>query len=375
MTKKLLLAELDARLTEAAQTPDTYDRVMGEYAVQCDCKELDLELLDPIQWRRSADRVTLSRSNSLEQLFRADVAAILPLDKEEETALARRIEFARVRLESALERAGVDFEELSPDNVDVESIPLPSEALTRWREWHALRKEMVERNLFLVLLNLERYAHTRASRMDLIQEGASALFRAADGFDWRRGLLFRTYAVHWLHQAFRSHLYNFGHTVRLPVYLQKAMKHVNDAANRLGTDDPEKIAKETGLGENLVSNAQSARRGMVSVDTGFTDSEGEGKFADVLAEDEDLETRDLYRPDMEDVSLGDGLRMALGRLEERERKVIEKRFGLFGEREHTLSELSESLQVSLERVRQIQIRALQKMNAPAVRRAVDPFLL
>ena len=78
---------------------------------------------------------------------------------------------------------------------------------------------------------------------------------------------------------------------------------------------------------------------------------------------------------MEEVSLGDGLRMALGRLEERERKVIEKRFGLFGEREHTLSELSESLQVSLERVRQIQIRALQKMNAPAVRRAVDPFLL
>ena len=175
MTKKLLLAELDARLTEAAQTPDTYDRVMGEYAVQCDCNELELELLDPIQWRRSADRVTLSRSNSLEQLFRADVAAILPLDKEEETALARRIEFARVRLESALERAGVDFEELSPDNVDVESVPLPSEALVRWREWHALRKEMVERNLFLVLLNLERYAHTRASRMDLIQEGASAL--------------------------------------------------------------------------------------------------------------------------------------------------------------------------------------------------------
>lgn len=375
MTKTLLLTELDGRLTEAARRPSTYDRVMGVFAAKCDRHELSLERVDPISWRKSAARVKLSRSSSLEQLFRADVAAILPLSREEEAALARRVEFARVRLERALRRAGIEFEELDPDHIDVESASLPREALVRWREWHALRKEMVERNLFLVLLNLERYSHTRASRMDLIQEGASALFRAVDGFDWRRGLLFRTYAVHWLHQAFRSHLYNFGHTVRLPVYLQKAMKHVNDASSRLGTDDPDKIARETGLGASLVSNAQSARRGVVSVDAGFAGSDGEGKFADILSDDEDLGSSDLYRPDMEDVSLDEGLRMALNRLEERERHVIEKRFGLFGEREHTLSELSTSLRVSLERVRQIQIRALQKMNAPSVKRAVDPFFI
>jgi len=375
MTKKLLINELDGRLSEASRNPATYDRVMGAFAAQCDREDLALERVDPSSWRSSADKVKLSRSSSLEHLFRADVAAILPLSREEESALARRIEFARVRLEGALQRAGIDFEELDPDHVDVESASLSSEALARWREWHALRKEMVERNLFLVLLNLERYSHTRASRMDLIQEGASALFRAADGFDWRRGLLFRTYAVHWLHQAFRSHLYNFGHTVRLPVYLQKAMKHVNDASNRLGTDDPDKIARETGLGTNLVSNAQSARRGVVSVDAGFTDANGEGKFADILSDDEDQSPSDLYRPDMEDVSLDEGLRMALNRLEDRERHVIEKRFGLFGEREHTLSELSSSLRVSLERVRQIQIRALQKMNAPSVKRAVDPYFI
>jgi RNA polymerase primary sigma factor len=78
---------------------------------------------------------------------------------------------------------------------------------------------------------------------------------------------------------------------------------------------------------------------------------------------------------MEDVSLDEGLEMALERLEDRERKVIVSRFGLFGETECTLSELSRSLGVSLERVRQIQIRALEKMKAPAVRRAVDPYLL
>jgi len=375
MTKKLLLSELDDRLSSAAKRPSSYDRAMGAFAAECDRRGLSLEGVDSSEWRTSPDRVKLSGHSSLERLFRAEVAAIQPLDREEEARLARRIEFARTRLERALARAGVAFDELDPDRQDVESAALPVEALVRWREWHALRKEMVERNLFLVLLNLERYSHTRASRMDLIQEGASTLFRAVDGFDWRRGLLFRTYAVHWLHQAFRSHLYNFGHTVRLPVYLQKAMKHVKEASTRLGTDDPERIAVETGFGANLVSNAQSARRGVLSMDAGFKDGEGEGKFADILAGGDRDDSKDLYQPEMEDVSLDEGLRMALARLEERERHVIEMRFGLFGGREHTLSELARSLGVSLERVRQIQIRALQKMNAPSVRRAMDPYFV
>ena len=375
MTKKLLLNELDERLSMAAKRPSSYDRAMGAFASECDRRGLALEGVDSSAWRTSPDRVKLTAYNSLEQLFRAEVAAIQPLDRDEEAKLARRIEFARTRLDRALARAGISFEDLNPDHQDVESASLPAEVLIRWREWHALRTEMVERNLFLVLLNLERYAHTRASRMDLIQEGASALFRAADGFDWRRGLLFRTYAVHWLHQAFRSHLYNFGHTVRLPVYLQKAMKHVKEASMRLGTDDPERISSETGLGESLVANALSARRGMLSMDVGFSDGEGEGTFADILSSEDSDDSKDLYRPEMEDVSLDEGLHMALERLEERERYVIVMRFGLFGEREHTLSELSRLLGVSLERVRQIQIRALQKMNAPSVRRAVDPFFV
>lgn len=375
MTKKLLLSDLDDRLSSAAERPSSYDRTMGALAIECDRRGLVLEGADSSAWRTAPDRVKLSGGNSLERLFRAEVAAIQPLNREEEARLARRIEFARTRLMGALARAGMEFEELDPDHRNIEVAGLPAEVLMRWREWHGLRKEMVERNLYLLLLNLERYSHTRACRMDLIQEGARSLFRAVDGFDWRRGLLFRTYAVHWLHQAFRSHLYNFGHTVRLPVYLQKAMKHVRDASTRLGTDDPERIAGETGLGVKLVANAQSARKRTLSVDAGFVEGEGTGTFADSLAGEDSKDSRDLYQPEMEDVSLGDGLRMALTRLARREREVIVQRFGLFGEREHTLSELSRSMGVSLERVRQIQIRALQKMNAPSVRRAVDPFFV
>jgi RNA polymerase sigma factor (sigma-70 family) len=382
MTEQLRLAELDQRLSLAAQKPSSYDRTLKTIASECDRKGLSLEGESECEWRSSLSTKRASKGSSLEHLFRNEVAAIQTLDREGEVKLARRIEFARLRRERALGRVGIATNELAsfrfhldPDHRDEELPELSGEAQSRWDEWHALRKEMVERNLFLVLLNLERYAHTRASRMDLIQEGAGALFRAVDGFDWRRGLLFRTYAVHWLHQAFRSHLYNFGHTVRLPVYLQKAMKHVKDASIRLDTEDPKRIAEETELGETLVANAMSARRGVLSMDVSYS-SDGEGgSIADTLADDETVDMQDHYRPEMEEVSLDEGLRMALERLEERERNVIIRRFGLFGETECTLSELSRSLGVSLERVRQIQIRALQKMKAPSVRRAVDPYLL
>jgi RNA polymerase primary sigma factor len=240
-------------------------------------------------------------------------------------------------------------------------------------ELHALRCEMVERNLYLVLINVERYAHTTASRMDLVQEGATALFRAVDGFDWRRGLLFRTYAVHWLNQAFRSYLYNFGNTVRVPVYLQKAMKHINQAVERLGDRKASagQIADEAGLGEGLVSAAQTAARSTHSIDTPIGDDEDGLPLREVLdlAVDEDP-----YTTDLEDISLESGIAQAMDRLSEREQYVVRMRFGIGEEREHTLAEVAHELGVSLERVRQIQVRAISKMKTPSLRRAIDPYL-
>ena len=231
----------------------------------------------------------------------------------------------------------------------------------------------LSRNLYLVLINVERYAHLNVARLDLIQEGSAALFRAVDGFDWRRGLLFRTYAVHWLNQAFRSYLYNFGNTVRVPVYLQKAMKHVREAVERIGdpSASPEEIAAEADIGVGLVQSALAASRSTLSIDTPLqTGEEGTG-LADVLGEEPD---GGVYSVEMEDVSLAEGLQAALDRLSERERYVVEMRFGSGREREHTLSEVAHELGVSLERVRQIQVRAIHKMQTPGLRKAIDPFL-
>jgi RNA polymerase sigma factor (sigma-70 family) len=377
------MQDLDRRLDRAAKDPDKFVASARRIARDLDRRGAALELDPPSAWRKpteESDRPTARPT--LAQQFRSEVDEILPMDREEEARLARRVEFARVRLELALQRADLDEEDLQanldPGSFDASGcVPtecrLPAEVLDRWRELHALRSEMVERNLYLVLINVERYSHTTAAPMDLIQEGSAALFRAVDGFDWRRGLLFRTYAVHWLNQAFRSYLYNFSHTVRVPVYLQKALKHINDAKSQLGDDNAsvEEIADKTNLGENVVATAMWASRSSYSLDVEFEDNGEGGRLRDLLESDDD---GDPYDASIEEVSLEDSISQALERLSDRERFVVCMRFGIGVEREHTLAEVAAELGVSLERVRQIQVRALGKLKTPTLRKAVAPYL-
>ncbi len=372
-------AELDILLDEAARDHELFEQSAREIATGMDKKKLDLEILDPASWRKTLELASTTgksseRVRSVEDQFRDEVDQIVLLDREPEAQLARRVEFARIRLNMALEAADLTLEDLDGGCSSASATAtIPKAVCRRWSELHALRTEMVERNLYLVLINVERYARTRAARLDLIQEGAAVLYRAVDGFDWRRGLLFRTYAVHWLNQAFRSHLYNFGHTVRVPVYLQKAMKHVKDAIERLGDPDASaaEIAEESGLGEKLVSAALRASRSTFSVDFSFGDDDSGPSLRDTLSLEGD---DDPYTPELEDVSLSEGLAEAMNRLNERERFVVSLRFGINTDREHTLAEVAEVLGVSLERVRQIQVRALGKMDTPVLRRSIDPFL-
>jgi RNA polymerase primary sigma factor len=184
--------------------------------------------------------------------------------------------------------------------------------------------------------------------------------------------LFRTYAVHWLNQAFRNYLYNHGHTVRVPVYLQKALKGIHEATFRLGDAHatPEEIAGVTELDAGLVSSALSASRSTYSLDVDRS-SEDTSRLRDLLV---DARANEPYSTAIEDVSLENGLERALGALNEREQLVLRLRFGLAGEREHTLAEVASRLGVSVERVRQIQVRALGRLDTPTLRRDLEPFV-
>jgi RNA polymerase sigma factor (sigma-70 family) len=373
--------ELDRILDRLAADVASFDRELAALAADLDTRRVDLDITDPATWHPGKVSVPEAGRTSIENQLRAEIDQITHMDRAEEARLARRIELARLRLKLALIDAGLSEADVQPGAAGAPtayvghrplSCSLPPRVCRRWAELHALRSEMVERNLYLVLINVERYAHTSAGRLDLIQEGSAALFRAVDGFDWKRGLLFRTYAVHWLNQAFRSYLYNFGSTVRVPVYLQKALKHVHTAQERLHDRNAsvESLASEAGLGENLVESALFADRSTQSLDAPLGDPESAGTLRDTLSSGD----QDPYRPEIEDSSLEQGVGEALDRLSERERLVVCLRFGLRGEREHTLAEVAARMGVSLERVRQIQVRAIGKLRTRELRRAVDPFL-
>lgn len=373
---------LDAILDRLAEEPDRFEDEVRALGKRWNREGRELDLPSPDEWRGAVQVPRPAGVATIEEQLRAEIDAIRSMERDEEARLARRIEFARYRLEDALETHGLSEEDLegavSHDPTSTSEgahakCALPETVCRRWVELHAMRTELVERNLYLVLINVERYAHLGVSRLDLIQEGSASLFRAVDGFDWRRGLLFRTYAVHWLNQAFRSFLYNSGQTVRVPVYLQKAHKHVRSAIERLGNPaaSAEQIADESGLGVHLVESALAARKNTYSMDSPLgADEEGAG-LAELLG---DEEAGEMYSTDLEDLTLSDGLDAALDRLSDRERYVVEMRFGVNKQRPHTLSEVAGELGVSLERVRQIQVRAINKMRTPTLRKALDPFL-
>lgn len=376
------LADLDRLLDRYADDHDGFTAKAKRRAQEWNRQGIELELRDPSGWREPLDLEPDARVASIEEQLRAEIETITIMDRVEEARHARRIEFARLRLEHALSRAGLEAEDLDGRvtydpttyrDVCSSSCDLPEDLCRRWVELHHLRTELVERNLYLAIINVERYAHLGVGRLDLIQEGSAALFRAVDGFDWRRGLLFRTYAVHWLNQAYRSYLYNNGQTVRVPVYLQKAMKHVRAAQDRLGPDaSVAEIAEAADLGEHLVESALAASRSTLSIDSPFNaGDDASGGLAEVLGQADDA---GVYSTEMEEMTLEDGIHDAMDRLSERERYVIEMRFGINREREHTLSEVAKELGVSLERVRQIQVRAIAKMKTPVLRKAIDPFL-
>jgi len=356
-------ARLDRRLEILARRPERFARDALRLCVAFDARGFDLEISDPNAWRGT----TGSMRVPVEKQFSTEIESVRTLDREEELRLAIRIEFARIRLDHALEQHGLDSDDLAAGTA------LPPKVRRRRFEWHALRLEMVERNLYLVPIFVGRCSHKSSDRADLIQAAASALFRAVDGFDWRRGLLFRTYAVHWLHKGFRSHLYDFSATVRVPAYLQRAFKHINAAVERLG--DPqasvERIALEADLRESTVELARAATRRTRSLDAPLDRFDGRRTLASELFQ---RKGENPYSTDLENRSIEWGVHAALGTLTDDERCVVELRFGLGDRPRHRYAELAEELGLRREHVRRILVRAMSKMRTPRVRKLLEPIL-
>ena len=232
------------------------------------------------------------------------------------------------------------------------------------REGDEARQVFIRSNLRLVVSIAKRYSHSRLPFLDLVQEGNLGLIRAVEKFEYRKGFKFSTYATWWIRQAITRAIADKSRTIRVPVHMMDTITQMQTAENnltkRLGrkpTD--EELAEESGLTVEKIREARKVAPEPVSIFEPV--GEDNATLGDFIEDEDAAAPFELIASKLN----VENLKHVLERLTERERTIIEMRYGLNGREPATLDEVGRHFNVTRERIRQIEAKALAKMRHPS----------
>ncbi|GAB4202291.1 MAG: sigma-70 family RNA polymerase sigma factor [Roseiflexaceae bacterium] len=295
------------------------------------------------------------------QMYLREIGQVSLLSAADEGALAQDIArgiYARERLAS------------QPPRAWNERIALERE-VARGDE---ARHKLIQANLRLVVSIAKKYIGSPLSFMDLVQEGNIGLMRAVEKFDYSRGHRFSTYATWWIRQAITRAIAEQSRIIRLPVHLSESIGQLRRVTRQLEQalerePTPEEVAQALGVSVRKVRRLLQAAAQPISLEQPLG-NEGEGHVGELLADEDSDEPIEIAAQRM----LQEELMGALMALPERERKILQLRYGLEDGRRHTLEEVGVAFGITRERTRQIEAEALRHLRAPGVGARLQGYL-